>query len=72
MADLFDNPMGLQGFEFVEFATPEPKALEQLFTQLGFTHIANHRQLLCSRAWCRRVQHGLSRGQLKAGLSARH
>ena len=25
MADLFDNPMGLCGFEFVEFASPTPK-----------------------------------------------
>ena len=24
MADLFDNPMGLAGFEFVEFAHPRP------------------------------------------------
>ncbi|MFM2404920.1 MAG: hypothetical protein RL223_2800, partial [Pseudomonadota bacterium] len=23
MADLFDNPMGLMGFEFVEFAAPQ-------------------------------------------------
>ena len=25
MADLFDNPMGLMGFEFVEFASPDPE-----------------------------------------------
>ena len=43
MADLFDNPMGLQGFEFVEFASTEPQVLEALFTKLGFTHVANHR-----------------------------
>ena len=43
MADLFDNPMGLQGFEFVEFASSEPERLEKLFTQLGFTHVATHR-----------------------------
>ena len=24
MTDLFDNPMGLMGFEFVEFASPTP------------------------------------------------
>ena len=28
MADLFDNPMGLMGFEFVEFASPTPGVLE--------------------------------------------
>lgn len=43
MTDLFDNPMGLQGFEFLEFSSPEPEKLEKLFEQLGFTHIANHR-----------------------------
>lgn len=43
MADLFENPMGLQGFEFLEFSSPEPQALEQLFEKLGFLHIANHR-----------------------------
>jgi len=42
-ADLFDNPMGLQGFDFVEFVSPEPELVETLFRNLGFTHIANHR-----------------------------
>jgi 4-hydroxyphenylpyruvate dioxygenase len=43
MADLFDNPMGLMGFEFVEFASPVPDQLEMLFEQLGFTLVARHR-----------------------------
>ncbi len=43
MVDLFENPIGLQGFDFVEFASPEPEAVEALFEQLGFTHVANHR-----------------------------
>ena len=43
MADLFDNPMGLMGFEFVEFASPTPNVLEPLFAQLGFTEVARHR-----------------------------
>ena len=43
MADLFDNPMGLMGFEFVEFASPTPNVLEPLFDQLGFTLVARHR-----------------------------
>jgi 4-hydroxyphenylpyruvate dioxygenase len=43
MADLFENPMGLDGFEFVEFASPEPGVLEAAFTLLGFTEIAKHR-----------------------------
>ena len=43
MADLFDNPMGLMGFEFVEFASPTPNVLEPLFEKLGFTRVAVHR-----------------------------
>lgn len=43
MADLFDNPMGLEGFEFVEFSAAKKGLLENVFTQLGFTHVANHR-----------------------------
>jgi len=43
MADLFENPMGLMGFEFVEFASPTPGVLEPIFEQLGFTKVAVHR-----------------------------
>ena len=43
MADLFDNPMGLNGFEFVEFASPTPGVLEPLFEMMGFTAVAKHR-----------------------------
>jgi len=43
MADLFENPMGLDGFEFVEFASPEPGVLEPVFEMLGFTAVAKHR-----------------------------
>ena len=43
MADLFENPMGLMGFEFVEFASPTPGVLEAVFAQLGFTKVAVHR-----------------------------
>ncbi|GAA0423209.1 4-hydroxyphenylpyruvate dioxygenase [Massilia aurea] len=43
MADLFDNPMGLMGFEFVEFASPTPGVLEPVFEALGFTKVAVHR-----------------------------
>ena len=41
--DLFDNPMGLDGFEFIEFASPEPNVLEPVFEMLGFEKIAIHR-----------------------------
>src|SRR6476646_7671449 len=38
-----DNPLGLDGFEFVEFTGPDPAALAALFTAMGFSHVANHR-----------------------------
>ncbi len=37
------NPMGLMGFEFVEFASPTPHVLEPVFALLGFTKVAVHR-----------------------------
>ncbi|MBB3003987.1 4-hydroxyphenylpyruvate dioxygenase [Paraburkholderia tropica] len=43
MTDLFENPMGLAGFEFVEFAAPAAGILEPLFEMLGFTLVAHHR-----------------------------
>ena len=43
MADLFENPMGLDGFEFVEYAASERGILEPVFTMMGFSHIASHR-----------------------------
>ena len=43
MTDLFENPMGLNGFEFVEFASPKPGILESVFDLLGFTAVARHR-----------------------------
>jgi 4-hydroxyphenylpyruvate dioxygenase len=43
MSDLFENPMGLDGFEFVEFASPMPGLLEPVFHLLGFEAVARHR-----------------------------
>jgi 4-hydroxyphenylpyruvate dioxygenase len=43
MTDLYDNPMGLCGFEFVEFAAPTPGLIEPLFEKMGFTLVARHR-----------------------------
>jgi 4-hydroxyphenylpyruvate dioxygenase len=43
MSDLYENPMGLMGFEFVEFVSPTPAVLEPLFEKLGFTMVAQHR-----------------------------
>ncbi len=38
-----NNPVGLDGMEFIEFAGPHAQALEELFKQLGFVQIANHK-----------------------------
>jgi len=35
MADIFENPMGLMGFEFIELASPTPGVLEPVFQILG-------------------------------------
>ena len=35
--------MGLMGFEFVEFTSPQPGVLEAVFEKLGFTLVAKHR-----------------------------
>lgn len=43
MTDLFENPIGLDGFEFVEFSAPESGVLEPVFAAMGFTRIARHR-----------------------------
>jgi 4-hydroxyphenylpyruvate dioxygenase len=39
----WDNPMGTDGFEFVEYAAPDPEAMGHLFERLGFTAVARHR-----------------------------
>ncbi len=38
-----ENPAGTDGFEFVEFAHPEPDLLRTLFGQMGYVHTATHR-----------------------------
>ncbi|MGH8113734.1 MAG: 4-hydroxyphenylpyruvate dioxygenase [Rhodanobacteraceae bacterium] len=40
---IFENPMGVNGFEFVEFAAPDPKLLHALFERLGFAAVAKHK-----------------------------
>jgi 4-hydroxyphenylpyruvate dioxygenase len=41
--DLFENPMGTDGFEFVEYTAPDPALLRKLFEQMGFPVVARHR-----------------------------
>jgi 4-hydroxyphenylpyruvate dioxygenase len=43
MTETWDNPMGTDGFEFIEYTAPNPELLGELFTQLGFTKVAKHR-----------------------------
>jgi 4-hydroxyphenylpyruvate dioxygenase len=43
MSDPHDNPMGTDGFEFVEYTAPDPQLLRTLFERLGFPIVARHR-----------------------------
>ncbi|MGB3280758.1 MAG: VOC family protein, partial [Pseudorhodobacter sp.] len=38
-----ENPAGTDGFEFVEFAHPEPQALRDLFARMGYVLTARHK-----------------------------
>ena len=38
-----DNPMGTDGFEFIEYAAPDPQAMGAVFERMGFKAIARHR-----------------------------
>ncbi len=42
MAEL--NPMGTDGFEFVEYTAPDPDLLRRLFDTMGFPALARHRR----------------------------
>ena len=37
-----ENPLGLDGFEFVEFTSPDPAAMKALIEQLGFVPYSKH------------------------------
>jgi 4-hydroxyphenylpyruvate dioxygenase len=39
----WENPMGTDGFEFIEYAAPDPKEMGALFERLGFKAVARHR-----------------------------
>src|SRR3977135_38355 len=43
MAELRDNPIQTDGFEFVEYAARDPRALGELFERMGFQAVARHR-----------------------------
>jgi 4-hydroxyphenylpyruvate dioxygenase len=42
-ASQWDNPLGTDGFEFVEYTAPDTLHLHRLFEAMGFTRIARHR-----------------------------
>jgi 4-hydroxyphenylpyruvate dioxygenase len=39
-----ENPMGTDGFEFVEYTAPDPELLRDLFTKMGFPAVARHKR----------------------------
>jgi 4-hydroxyphenylpyruvate dioxygenase len=43
MTDFWDNPIGTDGFEFVEYTAPDVKALHALFERMGFRAVGRHR-----------------------------
>ncbi len=43
MADLFDNPLKTDGFEFIEFTGPNPEEILKKLTGLGFVIAGKHR-----------------------------
>src|SRR3546814_19864513 len=51
----WENPMQTDGFEFVEFTSPQPEELGRLFGTLGFTDIARPRSKDVTRSEARRV-----------------
>lgn len=42
MVAIDDNPLGLDGFEFVEFTSPDPDAMAELLERLGFAATSIH------------------------------
>ncbi len=40
----WDNPMGTDGFEFIEYAAPDPEAMGRVFEGMGFKAVAKHRR----------------------------
>ena len=43
MANIWDNPMGTDGFEFVEYTAPDVGRLHAYFEHMGFRAVARHR-----------------------------
>jgi 4-hydroxyphenylpyruvate dioxygenase len=45
MSELRENPLGVDGFEFVEYAAPDATLLHDLFKSMGFSPIAKHKKM---------------------------
>ena len=43
MNEVRDNPLGVDRFEFIEYAAPDAGLLHDLFTKMGFSPVAKHR-----------------------------
>ena len=71
------NPLGLDGIEYVEYATAKPQALGQVLEMMGFRPVARHRsrEVLLYRQGTMNVivnaQPGVVRGQQAAGDAPR-
>ncbi|WP_170381451.1 4-hydroxyphenylpyruvate dioxygenase [Ruegeria atlantica] len=46
-----ENPVGTDGFEFVEFAHPDPQELRDLFSKMGFEKVAHHTNKPAVELW---------------------
>jgi len=55
------NPMGTDGFAFLEFAHPEPLKLHRLFQLMGFAEAARHRTFALESDSPNRVAFNLER-----------
>lgn len=42
--ETLDNPIGLDGLEFIEFTSQKPEELEKLFFRVGFQKIGQHKR----------------------------
>ena len=65
--DLWDNPMGTEGFEYIEYTSEDTAALGRLFEQLGFTAVASHRAKAVTRYRHGDINFIEARSQLRAG-----
>jgi 4-hydroxyphenylpyruvate dioxygenase len=43
MTEILENPLGLDGFEFIEFCAPQKGIIEPVFEAMSFTRVAQHR-----------------------------